>query len=56
MLKRKNRLDFNLCVTDAVLGASDHTCRKFIVEIVIMISYRNPTMHGNTAACIHIVK
>ena len=49
MLKRKDRLDFYPCVADAVLGTSDHACHKHDLK------YKNPSMHGNAAACVHTV-
>ena len=42
MLLCKDRLDFYPCVAVAVLGASDHTCHKFMVEIVFMIFIQKP--------------
>ena len=38
-LKHKDRL---ACVTDAVLDTSDHTCHKFVAEIVFTIFVQQP--------------
>ena len=59
MLKCRDRLDFYPCIADAELHVDtlDHTCHKFIVEIVFMIfntKKLSTYMYGDTAACVYI--